>query len=100
MQMSNLVFHGDRVPGHVDALDGPEGREGLPDGVLAKLIVDGAHVDATHDGQGPLPLCCHLPAGKGREREGAGVNLQWRSVGEMQKGKNHYKTHTRTHTHM
>lgn len=62
---ANLVLHGHRVPRHVDAFDGAEGRKGLPDGVLAQLIVDGAHVDAAHDGQGPLSLRRHLPTGGG-----------------------------------
>lgn len=57
---SHLVLHGDGVPGHVDALDGPEGGEGLADGVLPQLVVDGAHVDPAHDGECPLPLSCHL----------------------------------------
>lgn len=56
------MLHGDGVPGHVDALDGTERREGLPDGVLAQLVVDGAHVDAAHDGQRTLPLGRHLTA--------------------------------------
>lgn len=56
----DLVLHGDRVPGHVDAFDWSKGDEGLPDGVLAQLIVDGAHVDPAHDGQSSLALRCHL----------------------------------------
>lgn len=55
-----LVFHGDRVPGHVDALDGTKGGKSLPNGVLAKLVIDGSHIDSTHDCQSSLPLCCHL----------------------------------------
>lgn len=57
---SDLMLHGDRVPGHVDAFDGSEGDEGLPDGVFAQLVVDGANVDAAHDGQGALALSRHL----------------------------------------
>lgn len=68
-----LVFHGDRVPGHVDALDWAERRESLPDGVLAELVIDGAHIDAAHDGESSLPLCCHLVSCRGEtERENAG----------------------------
>lgn len=57
---SHLVLHGNGVPGHVNALDGPKGGKGLANGVLTQLIVDGAHVDPAHDGQCPLPLSCHL----------------------------------------
>ena len=57
---SHLVLHGDGVPGHVNALDGSEGSKSLANGVLPELIVDGTHVDPTHDGQRPLPLSCHL----------------------------------------
>lgn len=58
----HLMLHGNRVPGHVDAFDWSERGEGLPDGVLAQLIVDGADVNATHDGQSSLPLSRHLEA--------------------------------------
>lgn len=61
MWQSDLVFHGNRVPRHVDALDGSEGSKGLSDGVLTQLIVYGAHIHPTHDGQCTLPLSCHLP---------------------------------------
>lgn len=61
----HLVLHGDRVPGHVDALDGAKRGEGLADRVLPQLIVDGAHVDPTHDGQCPLSLSCHLEQDRG-----------------------------------
>lgn len=44
------MFHCDRIPRHVNALDGAEGGEGLSDGVLTKLIVYGAHIHPTHDG--------------------------------------------------
>lgn len=57
---SHLVFHCDRVPGHVDAFDWSEWDKGLPDGVLSQLIVDGAHVHSTHHCQGPLTLSRHL----------------------------------------
>lgn len=62
-----LVFHGDRVPGHIDALNGTKGGEGLPDGILPQLVINGAHIHTTHDGQSSLPLCCHLVVMKGRE---------------------------------
>lgn len=58
--VSHLVFHGDRIPRHVDAFDWPKRGEGLPDGVLPQLIVDGADVHSTHDGQSPLTLSRHL----------------------------------------
>lgn len=58
---TDLVLHGDRVPRHIDALDGTEGGESLSDGVLAQLVVYGAHVDTAHDGQRTLPLGRHLP---------------------------------------
>lgn len=84
------MFHCNRVPGHVNALNGAEGCKGLADGVLAQLVVDGANVDAAHDGQGPLPLCCHLPAGGARETRGRMLLHR----GEPSRGKNHYtKTH-------
>lgn len=52
----DLVLHGDRIKGHVDAFDGSKGGKGLSDGVLPQLIIDGAHVYATHDGEGSLAL--------------------------------------------
>ena len=58
-----LVLHGDGIPGHVDALDGSEGVEGLPDGVLLQLEADGADVDPAHEGYGSLPLGLHLQVG-------------------------------------
>lgn len=58
--VSHLVLHGDRIPRHVDAFDWPKRGEGLPDGVLPQLIVDGANVHSTHDGQSPLTLSRHL----------------------------------------
>lgn len=61
---SHLVLHGDRVPGHVNALDGSKGGKGLANGVLPQLIVDGAYVDPAHYGQRPLPLSCHLEQDK------------------------------------
>lgn len=64
----DLVLHGDGIPGHVDALDWSEGSEGLSDGVLPQLVVDGAYIDPTHDGQGPLPLGRHLDVHR-RHRE-------------------------------
>ena len=57
---SDLVFHGDRVPGHVDAFDWSEGCEGLSDGVFSQLVVDGAHINSTHDGERSLALSGHL----------------------------------------
>lgn len=58
--MCDLVFHGDRVPGHVDAFDRSKWSEGLSDGVLPQLVVDGADVNATHDGQSSLSLSRYL----------------------------------------
>lgn len=58
--MSDLVFHGDRIPGHVDALDWSERGKGLSDGVLSQLIVNGTNVYAAHDGQSSLTLSRHL----------------------------------------
>lgn len=60
MMTSDLVFHGDRVPGHVDTFDWSKWGEGLSDGVLSQLIVDGANVNSTHDGQSSLTLSCYL----------------------------------------
>lgn len=57
---SDLVFHGDRIPGHVDAFDWSKRSKSLSDGVLSQLIVDGADVHATHDGQSSLTLSCNL----------------------------------------
>ncbi len=57
---SHLVFHGDRVPGHVDAFDRSKRSKGLSDGVLPQLVVDGADVNSTHDGQSSLTLSCYL----------------------------------------
>lgn len=47
---TDLVFHCNRVPGHVNALDWAEGGKGLSDGVFTKLIVYGANIHPTHDG--------------------------------------------------
>lgn len=47
---TDLVFHCNRIPRHVYALDWAEGGKGLSDGVLTKLIVYGAHIHPTHDG--------------------------------------------------
>jgi len=58
----DLVLHGDRVPGHVNAFDWSKGGKGLSDGVLTQLVVDGADVDSTHDGQSSLSLSCYLNA--------------------------------------
>lgn len=58
--MSDLVLHGDRIPGHVDAFDRSKRSKGLSDGVLSQLIVDGADVYSTHDGQSSLTLSCDL----------------------------------------
>lgn len=60
---SHLVLHGDRIKGHVDAFDGPKGGKRLSDGVLSQLVVDGADVHSTHDGEGPLTLSSHLSTG-------------------------------------
>lgn len=54
------MFHGDRVPGHVDAFDWSKRSKGLSDGVLPQLVVDGADIDATHDGESSLTLSRHL----------------------------------------
>lgn len=56
----NLVFHGDRVPGHVDAFDWSKRSEGLSDCVLPQLVVDRADVDSTHNSQSSLTLSRHL----------------------------------------
>ena len=58
--MCDLVFHCDRVPGHVNAFDWSKRSEGLSDGVLSQLIVNGAHVNSTHDGQSSLTLGGYL----------------------------------------
>lgn len=60
MMTSDLVFHGDRVPGHVNAFDWSKRSKGLSDGVLSQLVVDGADVNSTHDGQSSLTLSCYL----------------------------------------
>lgn len=41
-----LVLLGDRVPRHVDGLDGAEGQEGGSDGVFLQLERDAADVDS------------------------------------------------------
>lgn len=66
---SHLVLHGDRIPRHVNALDGSKGSKGLANGVLPQFIVDGAYVDPAHDSQCPLPLSCHLERDTRGERE-------------------------------
>lgn len=58
--MCDLVLHGHRVPGHVNAFDWSKGGEGLPDGVLSEFVVNGSNVHATHDGERSLPLSRHL----------------------------------------
>lgn len=62
------MFHGDRVPGHVDAFDWSKWSKGLSDGVLPQLVVDGAHIDATHDGESSLTLSRHLIPNKQTHR--------------------------------
>lgn len=64
LQMGNhadLVLHCDGVPRHVNALDWAKGSKRLSDGVLSELVVYGAHIDPTHDGQSTLPLSRDLP---------------------------------------
>jgi len=58
--LTNLVLHGNRVPGHINAFYRSKRGKGLANGVFTQLIVYGAHINATHDGQGALPLSCHL----------------------------------------
>ena len=60
---TDLVLHCNRVPGHVDTLDGSKWGKGLPDGVLPKLVVNGTNVHPAHDGECALPLGCHLQEG-------------------------------------
>lgn len=74
--LSDLVLHGDRVPGHVDAFDWSKGDEGLPDGFLAQLVVDGAHVDPAHDGQSSLALRCYLVDRRSRGSRSASTLME------------------------
>lgn len=57
---TDLVFHCNRIPRHVNALDWAKRGKGLSDGVLTQLVVDGAHVNSTHDSQSSLTLSCYL----------------------------------------
>lgn len=63
---TDLVFHCYRIPRHVNALDGTKGGEGLSDGVFPKLIVYGAHIHPTHDGESTLSLSCNLSNGENK----------------------------------
>lgn len=53
---SPFVFLCDRVPGHVDGLDGAKGHKGLSDCVLLELKADAAHIHPTHEHQRLVPL--------------------------------------------
>lgn len=70
-RVSDLVLHGDRIEGHVDAFDWSERSERLSDGVFSQLVIDGADVYSTHDGEGSLTLSSDLSTSA---RGGGGVN--------------------------
>lgn len=58
--LTNLVFHRNRVPGHINAFYRSKRGKGLANGIFSQFIVYGAHIHTAHDGQGALPLSCHL----------------------------------------